>query len=569
MDDEPGRAVGQKDLDHFDHNFKGAIHTTSGAPYTSVFGECKFEKRAVAIVCKGGSMEIIEDVGISEKNKVEIRYVDVSCRISFLYYHRFTVRDIEIDPETRCCRYCFFWFQITGVSWDHANSEGKIETDTADEKSFLILSLANSIDLEGELKLRFNVVANTHRDFKIPFPMYIGMFAGAVKPKPFQRKRPNLSKLASAKLPTLHEMRTNGMKAHKGSYKPCPAGESRRIEIALQHIYEGHNTFTLLNVRGASQYSNAFRSESQILINEEAIVFRPRGSAGGGSGDVEIRYEDITSWDAIDNDSDFRGDSGIELVLLGTGEKVYFGVEFVRDVRHTLEYHWNRFQTENGRESKLGSTHGRPIVSVQTLSGETAPPVPPTGQSEVVDQDGIIVRPGGHMAVRRASIATGQFSSEQKVVPTENRAVKPHWHKVVLHQGWLLKQGGLGVGTNKSWIKRYFVLYQTCMGHFLTYYSDFTECPMYTTEKNHRNLVDIAKTTFIRPGNQKSLGLVDGPAFSFDIVTIERDWTLCAETNVCSILKLFLFYRLLLISFMFVNIEGGHAKMVAATDKSG
>ena len=139
---------------------------------------------------------------------------------------------------------------------------------------------------------------------------------------------------------------------------------------------------------------------------------------------------------------------------------------------------------------KLGSTHGRPIVSIYTLSGEVPPPEPATGQCEVIDQDGILVRPGGRIAPRRASITAGVMTTkENKIVPSENKDVKKHWHKVVLHQGWLLKQGGVGVGTAKGWIKRYFVLYATSQGHFLVYYSDFTECPMYTSEKHHRNVV--------------------------------------------------------------------------------
>ncbi len=36
---------------------------------------------------------------------------------------------------------------------------------------------------------------------------------------------------------------------------------------------------------------------------------------------------------------------------------------------------------------------------------------------------------------------------------------------------------------SQEWIKRYFVLYATSQGHFMMYYSDFTECPMYTSEK--------------------------------------------------------------------------------------
>ena len=70
-------------------------------------------------------------------------------------------------------------------------------------------------------------------------------------------------------------------------------------------------------------------------------------------------------------------------------------------------------------------------------------------------------------------------------------------------------------------------------------YSDFTECPLYTNERHQRNAVDLAKTTFIRPGSNKS-DAVDTPAHCFDIVTTEREWTLCAESqeNVQRWLKL-------------------------------
>lgn len=81
LDDEPSMTLAQKDLDHFEHNFKGALHTASGARFTETFGACKFEKRPVSIVCKGTGMDIIEDVGISSNKKVEIRYVDVSTSL--------------------------------------------------------------------------------------------------------------------------------------------------------------------------------------------------------------------------------------------------------------------------------------------------------------------------------------------------------------------------------------------------------------------------------------------------------------------------------------------------------
>lgn len=367
------------------------------------------------------------------------------------------------------------------------------------------------------------------------------MFAGANKPKPFQRKRPNVSHLPAGKLPSLNDMRNSALDLHRGSYRPCPQGESRRMEIALQHIYEGYNTFHLLNVRGSSEFSNAFRgSESVLLITDEALIYKPRGYATDFK--LEILFDDVNDWNLVDNDNYRTGDSGIEVVFGDGNETVFFGFQHVRDVKHTLEYFWNTYKVNCGQSDqvKLGSTHGRPIVSVHTLSGEVPPPEAPVGQVDVVDQDGILVRPGGRIAPRRGSVAAGVITAkEPKVVPSENREVKKHWHKVVMHQGWLLKQGGIGVGSSKSWIKRYFVLYKTSQGHFLVYYSDFTECPMYTSEKNHRNIVDLAKATFIRPGSNKQDN-PDTPPYCFDIVTTEREWTLCAESqeNVQRWLKL-------------------------------
>lgn len=360
--------------------------------------------------------------------------------------------------------------------------------------------------------------------------MYVGIFAGPNKPKPFQRKRPNLSNLAQAKLPSLKEMRTTALDLKNGSYQPCATGESRRIQLAYQHIYEGFNTFKLVAVRGATGIADMFiRSTSLLCVQDDKLVFKPQGDRGTS---IEFSFEDMASWVPIDNEGGHSrgGDSGIELHSTG-GEKVYFAVNYVRDIKHTLEYYWNKYQTSVGRPPLLGSTHGRPIVSVSTLSGEVRASSIPVGSTDVVDIDGIIVRPGGKMAIRNTSVTAikGLMGTveEPRFVPNQVAVVAKHWSKVVLHQGWLLKQGGAGVGSLKSWIKRYFVLYKTSQGHVLVYYADFTECPLYSADRNARNIVDLAKATYIRPGSEGS----DVPNHSFDIVTIEREWTLCAETE--------------------------------------
>ena len=65
------------------------------------------------------------------------------------------------------------------------------------------------------------------------------------------------------------------------------------------------------------------------------------------------------------------------------------------------------------------------------------------------------------------------------------------------------------------------------MGHYMSYYSEYGDSPLYSNERKERNLIDLGKVTFIRPVSNQQ----DAPAFSFDIVTIEREWTLCAQNE--------------------------------------
>lgn len=218
-----------------------------------------------------------------------------------------------------------------------------MKIELADD-DLIILTMAVSVEFEGELKLRLSGMAATGRGFKIPPTMYVGMFAGATKPKPFQRKRPNLSTLAPSKLPHLHDMRSLALQLHKGSYKPCPPGESRRMELATQHIYEGFNSFPILGVRGHS-VQKLWRHESVLQIKEEMLVFRPLGANIGTS--VEFAFADIDDWTAIDNENSRGGDSGIE-IKSSEGDVIYFGIQFIRDVKHSLEFFWNVYQVANG-----------------------------------------------------------------------------------------------------------------------------------------------------------------------------------------------------------------------------
>ena len=134
-----------------------------------------------------------------------------------------------------------------------------------------ILPNHNPLDL---LSLSRTIFLGTHHQ-----PI-INLSSGATKPKPFQRKRPNLSHLPSAKLPSLNDMRSMALKLHKGSYRPCPPGESRRLALAIQHIFEGYNTFPLVGVSGAL-VQGQWRPESVLQVKEECLVFHPSGPTVG------------------------------------------------------------------------------------------------------------------------------------------------------------------------------------------------------------------------------------------------------------------------------------------------
>ena len=62
---------------HFEHAFKGYIHTTCGPIVVGVFGEHKFAKNEIQIVCKGNTVDLIEEVGFSSKKQLEIGYNQV------------------------------------------------------------------------------------------------------------------------------------------------------------------------------------------------------------------------------------------------------------------------------------------------------------------------------------------------------------------------------------------------------------------------------------------------------------------------------------------------------------
>ncbi len=204
--------------------------------------------------------------------------------------------------------------------------------------------------------------------------------------------------------------------------------------------------------------------------------------------------------------------------------------------RNSMEYFWNSRRAELHLPPKAGSTHGRCVASKVTLRGEVRAPPPPTGRVDPLDLSGVEVRVGQvvHPSPRRGQLnllssPRALLRAEKKRTLRHNPAARAQWERVVVHQGWLRKRGG---GAIKRWIWRYFVLYDTPQGHFLAYYNDVSEVPLFDEARRERKVVDLCKVCFLRPeiGRARAPGL-ELPPNAFTIVTTERQWTLAADSR--------------------------------------
>lgn len=243
---------------------------------------------------------------------------------------------------------------------------------------------------------------------------------------------------------------------------------------------------------------------TMMTIREDSFLRRDSGSKGGGRGQRRV----------------FLGIPDEDLVL----------------ARNSMEYFWNARRAELHLPPKAGSTHGRCVASMVTLRGEVKAPALPTGRTDPVDLNGVDVRVG---QVVQPSPKRGQLNLlpsprallgvEKKRTLRHNAHARPQWERVVVHQGWLRKRGG---GAIKRWIWRYFVLYDTPQGHFLAYYNDVSEVPLFNDGRKERQLVDLCKVCFLRPeiGRQRPTGF-ELPPNAFTIVTTERQWTLAADSR--------------------------------------
>lgn len=372
-------------------------------------------------------------------------------------------------------------------------------------------------------------------------------------------------------------MRRWSLEEHEGINGPQI--NSIRPKLALDAIFLGENRFPIsavygLAASGCKENSLKVRSRyGELVLSFACVKVQLRVDCGR---DTTFSYDEINDWTVVDiPGKGSRAPSGLELWIkpvekqdgdrrksskdsddrevTGRGvsaasranhrregrRRVFLGIpdEDLVLARNAMEYFWNRRRAELKLPPKAGSTHGRCVASLTTLRGEVKASAIPTGRIDPVDLEGVEICVG---QVVVPSPRRGKFNFllsprallgvEKKRTLTYNSKARSHWEHIVLHQGWLRKRGG---GAIKRWIWRYFVLYDTPQGHFLAYYNDASDIPLFDEFRKERKLVDLCKVCFLRPEitRSKQHAAVELPRNAFTIVTTERQWTLCADSK--------------------------------------
>lgn len=367
-------------------------------------------------------------------------------------------------------------------------------------------------------------------------------------------------------------MRRWAQAEHEGAGRPH--NTSQRSRLAMDAVYLGENRFPLSDVNGlsASLFETFTRQQipqcGELVLTFGGVDVQLKHGCGKG---VKLPFDVIDDWTTLtpsragvktfrglelwvlrdvwkESSQIFRSGDGTEgspheNIMSPVGNRqnsrrIFLAIpeEDLVLVRNSMEFFWNRSKEGLQRSPKAGSTHGRRVVSKITLRGEIKAPPIPKGRLNPIDLEGVEIRVGQTMypSQRRGQVnlmlgPRTILGVEKKRTIRHNAQARKQWDRVVLHQGWLRKRGG---GAIKRWIWRYFVLFDTPQGHFLSYYDDASDVPLFSEGRRERQLIDLCKVCFLRPEiNRPRQSTTDIPPNAFTIVTTERQWTLCADSK--------------------------------------
>ena len=428
-----------------------------------------------------------------------------------LYQDAFTVKHTREWAGDSVAVVRWPYYTLSEICWDHQHTQVRLNKRAEGTAALrgedapttsITLSVASTAELEAELTER---VGASCADYSRAAPptCYIGVFSGAARPKPFQRRRASLTAAATeAEKLTPRAMRRLSLAANFALEKGTRQG------LALQHIHTGGNAI-------AVSYADAGGSPvgvvGTLLIGYDGARVVAGGPADGGAELCAWAHDAVRSWKVVG--------AGVLAVTLDGGVAHSLGCASPVHAAHAIEFFVNQRLLERGLPAARGTTHGRTVVLVHTLHGETD--ASDTASARLA---------ASHAARPLPEPKTGSASI----------AKPPFWDRYVRFFGWLHKKGG----RRKKWERRFAVLYQTTQGHFLAYYEKLQDCPPYRGAKakagdlteqakdgKERKLVDICQVTSIRPAITDDGSSTKAPPFGFEIVALNRDWAFCAESD--------------------------------------
>lgn len=438
-----------------------------------------------------------------EKHARGSNFVEVSyCSVSFSTYHSAELHMLLLRVLNS---------QISEIGFDHARDEVRFFMPAPDIDNVIVLSVSDSIDLEKELFCR---MAASEPVFELPKIVHIGICAGFCKPKLTQRQRSIISMAPLEFSGDINKLRAASIRVHSYSGVDSSPGSATRHNLAMEYIVHGHNSFPVITMGG--HHSPLWSFGATLQLSGECIIFRTDKLSllSRQPAVVNIPYSFVDHWNIVDNSHCYPSESGVD-VFMKSGDHWFFGLGNIERLKHTLEYFWNQHLLSEGRQCMPGSTNGRNLWAVLTLSGHRVV------STHLKDDSRIML------------------DCEESPVPDEykfnvgNIHADTHLRHAVKHQGWMLKRVGQG---DLSWTPRYFILYETPQGHFLVYYNRCDDIPLFSDKLRDWNFIDLATVRCIRP---KSVLLGDAltPPFAFDIVAFDIEWTVCAanitDLKVC------------------------------------
>jgi hypothetical protein len=273
------------------------------------------------------------------------------------------------------------------------------------------------------------------------------------------------------------------MSSQRGS--GAPVRENRRMKFAMEQIHLGTLTFTLTGLHGLHGISSP---GARLIMTHDDMCIESHGVPVW-----ECTWGDVKDYEVVDEIHSGASQNGVKFVISTTkGEftELMCECQEVRLLKFSVEFFFNSEAERRSSPTKPQSTHGRRVRKLHTLTGDIDPPPPPKGSLEITDVDGTVVRPAtagnvsamtsiSSSSVHRQTTSPATSTSTAKIFDyaryktsfgkivdfarpvkgfaLEDPRASAHWSNVCLHQGWLLKRGGISWG----WQRRYAVLWRT------------------------------------------------------------------------------------------------------------